>query len=128
MYGLQVNPNGQIRYSFMSSFSLLRGCMKIVCSWKQGNVGLIFTKGDLKEVREEISKYKVKSQIFIVSLGLQFQLRDFDDICVLFHCLVFPWNLFLCFHKIPDFKYVKIFRMLPAKFQSYMLSPHDVCL
>jgi large subunit ribosomal protein LP0 len=25
----------------------------------QGNVGLIFTKGDLKEVREEIGKYKV---------------------------------------------------------------------
>jgi len=24
-----------------------------------GNVGLIFTKGDLKEVREEIAKYKV---------------------------------------------------------------------
>ena len=27
----------------------------------KGNVGLIFTKGDLKEVREEISKYKVCS-------------------------------------------------------------------
>jgi large subunit ribosomal protein LP0 len=26
----------------------------------QGNVGLIFTKGDLKEVREEVAKYKVK--------------------------------------------------------------------
>jgi hypothetical protein len=25
----------------------------------QGNVGLIFTKGDLKEVREEVAKYKV---------------------------------------------------------------------
>ncbi|XP_057981696.1 large ribosomal subunit protein uL10-like isoform X1 [Malania oleifera] len=24
-----------------------------------GNVGLIFTKGDLKEVREEVAKYKV---------------------------------------------------------------------
>ena len=27
----------------------------------QGNVGLIFTKGDLKEVKEEIAKYKVLS-------------------------------------------------------------------
>lgn len=27
--------------------------------FQQGNVGLIFTKGDLKEVREEIGKYKV---------------------------------------------------------------------
>jgi len=26
----------------------------------QGNVGLIFTKGDLKEVSEEVAKYKVK--------------------------------------------------------------------
>lgn len=25
----------------------------------QGNVGLIFTKGDLKEVSDEIAKYKV---------------------------------------------------------------------
>ncbi|ONK76819.1 uncharacterized protein A4U43_C02F160 [Asparagus officinalis] len=25
----------------------------------QGNVGLIFTKGDLKEVSEEVAKYKV---------------------------------------------------------------------
>jgi large subunit ribosomal protein LP0 len=25
----------------------------------QGNVGLIFTKGDLKEVSEEVGKYKV---------------------------------------------------------------------
>jgi hypothetical protein len=25
----------------------------------QGNVGLILTKGDLKEVREEVAKYKV---------------------------------------------------------------------
>jgi hypothetical protein len=29
-----------------------------VFGWK-GNVGLIFTKGDLKEVREEVAKYKV---------------------------------------------------------------------
>lgn len=27
--------------------------------FSQGNVGLIFTKGDLKEVRDEIAKYKV---------------------------------------------------------------------
>lgn len=26
---------------------------------KQGNVGMIFTKGDLKEVSDEVSKYKV---------------------------------------------------------------------
>ncbi|WP_368860212.1 50S ribosomal protein L10, partial [Streptomyces fildesensis] len=25
----------------------------------QGNIGLLFTKGDLKEVREEVAKYKV---------------------------------------------------------------------
>ena len=30
------------------------------CSGCQGNVGLIFTKGDLKEVSEEVAKYKVK--------------------------------------------------------------------
>jgi hypothetical protein len=30
------------------------------CLLKQGNVGLIFTKGDLKEVSEEVAKYKVK--------------------------------------------------------------------
>jgi hypothetical protein len=31
-----------------------------VCAFVlQGNVGLIFTKGDLKEVRDEITKYKV---------------------------------------------------------------------
>lgn len=28
--------------------------------FNQGNVGLIFTKGDLKEVSEEVAKYKVK--------------------------------------------------------------------
>lgn len=36
-------------------------CIDLTC-WlilKQGNVGLIFTKGDLKEVREEVAKYKV---------------------------------------------------------------------
>lgn len=30
----------------------------------QGNVGMIFTKGDLKEVSDEVSKYKVL--IFII--------------------------------------------------------------
>jgi hypothetical protein len=30
------------------------------CLLNQGNVGLIFTKGDLKEVSEEVAKYKVK--------------------------------------------------------------------
>lgn len=29
------------------------------CPVWQGNVGLIFTKGDLKEVSEEVAKYKV---------------------------------------------------------------------
>lgn len=39
--------------------------MVLVCEEKvhvfieQGNVGLIFTKGDLKEVSEEVAKYKV---------------------------------------------------------------------
>lgn len=39
--------------------------MHIYISWDayignyQGNVGLIFTKGDLKEVSEEVAKYKV---------------------------------------------------------------------
>jgi large subunit ribosomal protein LP0 len=32
---------------------------RIWCGDLQGNVGLIFTKGDLKEVSEEVSKYKV---------------------------------------------------------------------
>ncbi|KAL9677314.1 hypothetical protein QQ045_005542 [Rhodiola kirilowii] len=32
----------------------------------QGNVGLIFTKGDLKEVSEEVAKYKVCVLIFIL--------------------------------------------------------------
>lgn len=31
----------------------------VCASILQGNVGLIFTKGDLKEVRDEITKYKV---------------------------------------------------------------------
>ena len=32
----------------------------LAASGCQGNVGLIFTKGDLKEVSEEVAKYKVK--------------------------------------------------------------------
>lgn len=32
---------------------------------KQGNVGLIFTRGDLKEVKDEIAKYKVSSFMFL---------------------------------------------------------------
>ena len=33
----------------------------IFTSQTQGNVGLIFTKGDLKEVSEEVAKYKVRT-------------------------------------------------------------------
>ncbi|GAV74459.1 Ribosomal_60s domain-containing protein, partial [Cephalotus follicularis] len=43
----------------MSNKCLLLCEIDIWLGCKQGNVGLIFTKGDLKEVREEISKYKV---------------------------------------------------------------------
>lgn len=35
-------------------------CVYVMVCLIQGNVGLIFTKGDLKEVREEVAKYKVK--------------------------------------------------------------------
>lgn len=31
----------------------------LLVQFGQGNVGLIFTKGDLKEVSEEVAKYKV---------------------------------------------------------------------
>lgn len=42
-----------------------QSCYGIVCPalvkfvLDQGNVGLIFTKGDVKEVRDEIAKHKV---------------------------------------------------------------------
>ena len=48
-----------LRVVVMSVFEvLLRMCL-MFCLLNQGNVGLIFTKGDLKEVSEEVAKYKV---------------------------------------------------------------------
>ncbi|XP_059302105.1 large ribosomal subunit protein uL10z-like [Lycium ferocissimum] len=37
----------------------LKGANEHKCEAAEGNVGLIFTKGDLKEVSDEVSKYKV---------------------------------------------------------------------
>lgn len=36
-----------------------------------GNVGLIFTKADLSDVREQIESFKVRPAPLLVSLGLQ---------------------------------------------------------
>ncbi|XP_042409975.1 60S acidic ribosomal protein P0-like [Zingiber officinale] len=46
-----------------------------------GNVGLIFTKGDLKEVSEEVAKYKVASCFFFSKASNDFwrQIRLDDD-------------------------------------------------
>ncbi|XP_020577142.1 60S acidic ribosomal protein P0-like [Phalaenopsis equestris] len=37
-----------------------------------GNVGLIFTKGDLKEVSEEVAKYKVRTSVLWIALKASF--------------------------------------------------------
>ncbi|XVF69977.1 hypothetical protein PTKIN_Ptkin11bG0124300 [Pterospermum kingtungense] len=42
----------------------------------QGNMGLVFTKGDLKEVKDEVAKYKVK--LFLV---LDSQSTFYDFFC-----------------------------------------------
>ena len=63
----------------MGKNTLIRRCIKVyaektgnkafdpLMDLLVGNVGLIFTKGDLKEVREEVAKYKVGST-FLASL------------------------------------------------------------
>jgi large subunit ribosomal protein LP0 len=63
----------------MGKNTLIRRCIKVyaektgnkafdpLMDLLVGNVGLIFTKGDLKEVREEVAKYKVGSS-FLASL------------------------------------------------------------
>ena len=45
-------------FIFLVFLGLINICIDVGCI--QGNVGLIFTKGDLKEVREEVAKYKVR--------------------------------------------------------------------
>jgi large subunit ribosomal protein LP0 len=60
----------------MGKNTLIRRCIKVyaektgnhtfdpLMDLLVGNVGLIFTKGDLKEVREEVAKYKVNTLKF----------------------------------------------------------------
>lgn len=52
----------------LPSFLFPSVCL-IIRSLTQGNVGLIFTKGDLKEVSEEVAKYKVKWSLYILLYG-----------------------------------------------------------
>lgn len=67
-------------------FPLLLYMMWFGCgaSLIQGNVGLIFTKGDLKEVREEVAKYKVCWIILTNIVCVRARARDFFFL----HCCV----------------------------------------
>lgn len=48
----------------------------------QGNVGLIFTKGDLKEVSEEVGKYKVNFNYFHSSFNIWYNYGIYDLISI----------------------------------------------
>lgn len=58
----------------------------------QGNVGLIFTKGDLKEVSEEVAKYKVRLLVF----GVVF--CNLLDVLIDVHCGCICLGWLVCFN------------------------------